>query len=253
MGMFAQWVPLTFPYVPGYDVAGSIESATSFAAGARVLAMLDNRKGGGYAGFAVVAEEAIALLPDGLDFERAATLPTAGLTGVQVINEHVVPRNGDRILITGATGAVGRFALHAAKAAGAYVIAAVREGQRSLALPSGADEVLVLGEALSEQSAWDHVVDTVGGAAVTPLCRNLRPGGKIKTLATTPIPSGGLSSLPEFITVHTDAVQLAGIARTVADGKISIPIAFRLPLADARKAHCLMEAGGVGGKIILEH
>jgi NADPH2:quinone reductase len=251
MGMFAQIVPLSFPYVPGYDVAGTVESGGALAAGSRVFAMLDNHKGGAYAQFAVTTERSVARTPEGLDDATAAALPTSALTGVQLIEEHIAPRSGERVLITGATGAVGRFALHTAKASGAYVIAAVRAAQRQEVLALGADEALVLGEVPSGEFALDHLADTVGGSAVAVLCRQVRPGGRIRTVATTPIPPDGLPSAPEFIAVHTDSRQLAAIARAVADGHVRVPIAHVLPLADASKAHRLLEAGGVGGKIIL--
>jgi len=251
MGMFAQIAPLSFPYVPGYDVAGTVEWGGAIAAGTRVFAMLDNRKGGAYAQFAVVAERSLTRTPEGMEDAVAAALPTAALTGVQLIEEHIAPRSGERVLITGASGAVGRFALHAAKACGAYVIAAVRAAQRQEVLTLGADEALVLGESPSGGAAFDHLADTVGGAAVALLCRQVRPGGRIRTVATTPIPPDGLPSAPQFIAVHADSRQLAAIARAVADGNVRVPIAHVLPLADASKAHRLLEAGGVGGKIVL--
>ncbi len=252
MGMFSQMFPVAFPYVPGYDVAGTIEGGNTLAPGTRVLAMLDNRKAGAYAQFVVVAEQAVAQIPDGLDDATAAALPTPALTGVQIVEEHVRPRAGDRVLVTGATGAVGRFAVHAAKSSGAYIIAAVRAEQRQTALAIGADETLVLGVEPDAALMVDHIVDTVGGAAVAALCRRVRPGGGIKTVATTPIPTDGVACSPEFITVHPDARRLAAIAGWVAAGRVVVPVAHRLPLAEAVQAHDYLDAGSVGGKIILE-
>jgi NADPH:quinone reductase-like Zn-dependent oxidoreductase len=252
MGMFAQRVPVAFPYVPGYDVAGTIESGGTLAAGTRVLAMLDNRKAGAYAQFVVVGEQAVAQIPDGVDDATAAALPTPALTGVQIVEEHVRPRAGDRVLVTGATGAVGRFAVHAAKSSGAYVIAAVRAEQRQTSMAIGADETLVLGAEPEEALMLDHIVDTVGGAAVGALCRHVRPGGVIKTVATTPIPTDGVGSTPEFVAVHPDAHRLAAIAGWVRAGRVVVRVAHRLPLAEAVRAHHYLDAGSVGGKIILE-
>jgi NADPH2:quinone reductase len=250
MGMFAQMVALNFPYVPGYDVAGTVV-AGALPTGTRVFAMLDNRRGGAYAQFAVAAEQTVARTPEGLDDALAAALPTPALTGVQLIEEHIVPRRGERVVITGALGAVGRFAVYAAKARGAYVIAAVRAAQRQEALALGADEAIVLGEKPPGALALDHLADTVGGAAVALLCCEVRPGGRIRTVATTPIPPEGLPCAPEFIAVHADGGQLAAIARAVADGEVRMPIAHVLPLTHASKAHQLLEAGAIGGKIIL--
>ena len=123
--------------------------------------MLDNHKGGAYAQFAVTTERSVTRTPEGLDDATAAALPTSALTGVQLIEEHIAPRSGERVLITGATGAVGRFALHTAKASGAYVIAAVRAAQRQEVLALGADEALVLGEVPSGEFALDHSLAAV--------------------------------------------------------------------------------------------
>jgi NADPH:quinone reductase-like Zn-dependent oxidoreductase len=252
MGMFAQRVPVAFPYIPGYDVAGTIEAGGTLAAGTRVLVMLDNLKAGAYAQFVVAAEHAVAQIPDGLDDATAAALPTPALTGVQIIEEHVRPGVHDRVLITGATGAVGRFAVHAAKSRGAHVIAAVRAEQRQTALAIGADETLVLGEELGRALVLDHIVDTVGGPAVAALCRYVRPGGSIKTVATTPISADGLAIVPEFVAVHPDGHRLATIARWVAAGTVVVAVAQRLALGEAGRAHRYLEAGSVGGKIILD-
>ena len=252
MGMFAEMVPVAFPYIPGYDVAGTIVSGGTFPAGTRVLAMLDNRKAGAYAQFVAVAEKAVAQIPDGLDDATAAALPTPALTGVQIIEEHVMPRVGDRVLITGATGAVGRFAVHAAKSRGAYVIAAVRAAQRQTALAIGADETLVLGDEPDRALRVDHVVDTVGGGVVAALCRQVRPGGSVKTVATAPLPADGLSIAPEFVAVHPDGHRLAAIAEWVSAGTVVMPVAHRMALGEAARAHGYLEAGSVGGKIILD-
>ena len=251
VGMFAGVIPLTFPYIPGYDVAGRVEKGDAVPIGTRVFGMLDHRRAGAYAEFAAVASNAVVPIPEGLDDATAAALPTPALTGVQIIDEHIVPRAGQRVLVTGALGAVGRFALYAAKARGAIVIAAVRDSQRDAALALGANETIVLGETPANALNLDHVVDTVGGVAVAVLCRHLRPGGKIKTAATTPIPPEGLASVPEFIAVHPDNEQLAAIGRAVVAGKVTVPIAHVLLLAEASKAHRLLEDGHAGGKIIL--
>ena len=83
-------------------------------------------------------------VPDGLDFATAASLPCAALTGVQMIEDGVRPKKGQTVLITGATGAVGRFAVHAALAMGARVVAAVRPSYFDEARKLGARDVISL-------------------------------------------------------------------------------------------------------------
>lgn len=250
-GMFAGMVPLTFPHVTGYDVAGVVEAGDGLAPGTRVVAILPPLRQGGYAEWAIAPAESVAPIPGTLDFDHAAAIPTPGLTGVQLIEEQLDVQPGHRVLVTGATGAVGRFAMFAARARGATVVAAVRAAQRDAAYALGADVVLTLGEEVWDGPAFDRVADTVGGAQVAALCRRVGPHGLIRTAATTPIPSEGLSVEPAGFAVHADASRLAALAVAVASGEIAVPIAQILPLEDAQQAHRLLEAGGLGGKIIL--
>jgi NADPH2:quinone reductase len=254
-GMFRDYVPVPLPHVVGYDVAGTVEALGSgvdrFAVGDRVVVLLDPAEKGGYAEFVVRDASVCAKIPDGLDLAIAACLPTPGLTGVQMIEEHIQPQPGETVLITGATGAVGRFALHAALGLGIEVIAAVRELQKAEAIRLGATRVVVLGGGIANDLSFDHVADTVGGAEVAALCRRLKAGGKIITAATTPIDPAGLAATPTFMAIHPDAARLAKLAIDAAAGRIEVPIARRMPLTEAAEAHHLIEAGGLGGKIVL--
>jgi NADPH:quinone reductase len=243
-GMFQAFRPLKFPHIAGYDVAGMVEPG-----GARVAAMLDSLQQGAYADYAVVAAEHAAAIPAGLGFEAAAAVPTPGLTGVQMIEDHLDVRHGQCVLITGAVGAVGRFAVYAAKRRGARVVAAVRANQLDAALALGADEVVALGEPWSGE-AFDQVGDTVGGAEVAALCRHLAPGGRIMTAATTSIPTEGLAATPIFFAVRPDRPRLAALLQAVAAGAIALPATRNMKLEQAAEAHALVEAGG-HGKIVL--
>ena len=254
-GMFADLVPLQLPHVLGYDVAGTVDALGSdvlgMSVGDRVFAMLDNIKKGGYAEFAVCIAEHAARIPTDLDFDIAAALPTPALTGFQMIEEHLQVKPGQTVLITGAIGAVGRFATVAALRLGARVVAAVRANQQDEALALGAAETIVLGDQNWHGAPFDHIADTVGGAAVARLCRHLKPGGRIRTVSTTPIDPAGLYSDPVFISVHPDRATLEKAAALVGATEITLPIARRMPLGQAAEAHRLAEAGGLGGKLIL--
>jgi NADPH:quinone reductase-like Zn-dependent oxidoreductase len=250
-GMFKDFAPVGFPHILGYDVAGEVVSGEGFAPGERVFGMLDPFLKGGYAEQVAVAADHLALVPDELDWLTAAAIPTAGLTGLQMVERGLNLQAGQNVLLTGALGAVGRFALFAAKERGAHVIAAVRPGHVQAVRALGADDVIALGEGDWTGAPFDHVIDTVGGAAVGALCRHLKPGGRILTAATTPIPADGLSVAPEIFRVHPDGSDAARLAAAVAKGRIAVPIARILPLDQAAEAHRLVEAGGLNGKIIL--
>ncbi len=245
-------VALTLPHIVGYDVSGTVLSAgpgvNRFRPGDRIVTALPKA---GYAEVAVAEEAACAHLPDDVDFVQAAALPCAALTGVQMVERAIAPHRGETILITGATGAVGRFALAAALDMGTRVIAAVRPAYVDEALQLGAHQVILL-DGSADAPQVDHVADTVGGPEVASLCRNVKPGGKIVTVSTTPIDPQGLPSPVEFFAYTREGERLARIVEDIARGKCSMPVVRRFPLASAAAAHRLMEAGGVGGKIVLE-
>lgn len=246
--------PLIFPQVLGYDVAGIVDAlgkgVTAPAIGTRVVGMLSHIEKGGYAEQVLLPAGQAVPIPDGMEDATAAALPCAGLTGVQMIEEHIQPATGETVLITGALGGVGRYALHAALRAGARVIVAVRAAQRDEALALGASEAVALGEDW-EGGPIDHVADTVGGPLVAKLCRQAAPRGRIVTVATDPIDPAGLPSAPDFIAVHHDPARLAALAREVLAGALVVPIADIVPFEQAAEAHRRVEAGGAGGKLIL--
>ncbi|WP_313808468.1 NADP-dependent oxidoreductase [Sphingobium sp.] len=250
-GMFQAFMPVTFPHVLGYDIAGEVAGGAGFSPGTRVFGALDPFRKGGYAEYVAVPAEYLREIPDGLDFPAAAAIPTAGLTGLQLVERGVDLQPGQRVLITGALGAVGRFALHFAKARGAHVVCAVRAAHRDGVMALGADAVLALGEEDWRGAPFDHVIDTVGGEAVARLCAHLKPGGRIATAATTPIPAEGLPASPEFFAVRSCGSDLARLGQAVASGAIKVPVAQLIPLDQAAEAHRLVERGGQGGKVIL--
>ncbi len=249
-GMFEQIAPVPMPHVLGYDVAGTIEAGSGFAEGTRVVAMLNTFTKGGYAEFAAVNASDVATIPDDMSFETAAALPTASLTGVQLVDKAVNAQAGNRILITGALGAVGSVAVWAALERGAHVIAGVREGRADDAKTIGASETAIIGKDWPGEP-FDHIIDTVGGPGVAVLAKHLKPGGKFITAATDPIPSDGLPVQPEFFGVSPSGDDLARIVGAVSTGKLAIAIAKTLPLSAAAKAQAIVDAGGTGGKVIL--
>jgi len=252
-GMLAGLVPLSFPHILGYDVAGIVEQspAGSIPVGTRVATMLNSIRQSAYAEYAVAEASEAAIIPEGVSFEQAAAVPTPGLTGVQMVEEHMDAKPGQTVLITGATGAVGRFGVWAAKRRGAKVIAGVRARYRDEAAALGADFVLTLGEDDWSGGDIDSVGDTVGGEIVEKLCRHVPKTGRLFTAATTPIPDAHLAMPAVFFAVHSNRAQLTALLEAIASGEISAPVAKSMPLDHAATAHAELEAGGAGGKIVL--
>jgi NADPH:quinone reductase-like Zn-dependent oxidoreductase len=222
---------------------------TELAPGARVLGRVP---GGAYAEIVVAPAGAWAPVPPKLDLADAGALPLVLLTGAQLAEEAVDARAGQNILVTGATGGVGRVAVFAAMARGATVYAGVRAKHKAAAAKLGAKAVIVLDDDvdLTALPALDGIADTVGGPTTQKLLGKVKAGGKIGSAVGEPEGAKDRGLVVRPILTHDDTEQLAALARAVADGKLVIPIARRFPLAEAAAAHELAEKGA-DGKVLL--
>jgi NADPH:quinone reductase-like Zn-dependent oxidoreductase len=167
--------------VPGWDAAGVVVHAAADgsgpAVGARVVAF---NWAGGWAQRRVAASGNVAVLPDSVDFATAAALPVAGVTALQAIRA-LGPVVGRRVLITGASGGVGRFAVQLAARAGAHVIAAVGSAARGAGLTElGAAEVVVGLDDVTEQVFG--VLDNVGGPLLAQAFSLVGEGGSVQSI-----------------------------------------------------------------------
>jgi NADPH:quinone reductase-like Zn-dependent oxidoreductase len=204
-----------------------------------------------YAEFVVAPASAWVEIPAGIDLVDAAALPLVLLTGTQLIEEAVRPRSGDVVLVTGAAGGVGRAAVSAALALGAQVWAGVRGEQRAAAEQLGAQGVVALDsdEDLEKLPPLDSIADTVGGEVVARLLPRVRRGGTVGSVVGEPAGARERGLIVRTMMSHPDATRLGALALAVADGKLSIPIARRMPLAEAREAQDFAEHHS--GKVIL--
>ena len=251
-GAMQKFMPLELPAVLGRDVAGTVAAlgpgVTAFTVGARVLGLVKQ----GYAEIVVAPIEAWAPVPAKLVLIDAAALPLAVLTGAQLAEEAVDARPGEVLLVTGATGSVGRATVFAAKGRGARVYAGVRGVHRAEAARLGADGVVALDDPadVDRLPPLDAIADIVGGDAVKPVLGKVKPGGRIGSVVGEPpgAKERGLSVRPML--THPDPKRLAELAQAVADGKLVIPVARRFPLGEVRQAHKLAEKGA-GGKVLL--
>jgi NADPH:quinone reductase-like Zn-dependent oxidoreductase len=246
-------MPLDLPAVLGRDVAGEVvevgPGVTSLSRGDRVLGLVQR----GYAEQVVASEGAFARVPPGLELQAAAALPLVVLTGAQLIEEAVRPKKGDTVLVTGALGGVGRAAVHVAKLHGARVLAGVRARQKAEAAALGADQVVAIDDAaeIARLPPLDAIADTVGGETIARLLERLKPGGTLGSVVGPPPAAQGRSIVVRAFLAHPDAKRLGELAEAVARGDLKIPIAARLPLAQAAEAMRLAERGGTGGKVLI--
>jgi NADPH:quinone reductase-like Zn-dependent oxidoreductase len=249
-GEMKDYIPLQLPAILGYDLAGQVvalgEGVAGVKVGALVLALADHT----YAEYVTCKAEGLARMPDGLNPAEAGVLPLVLLTGTQLIELGVRPSSGQRVLITGALGSVGRTAVHIAKKHGAYVIAGVRASQRAEAKKLGADEVVAVDEDLSDLKDLDAVADTVGREVIDRMIPHIRKQGVLATVVGAPKSAVGRDVQVHEVWSVPDPHRLEQLAQEIASGEFTIPIATRFTLAEIRQAHVLAEKGAAG-KVLL--
>jgi NADPH:quinone reductase-like Zn-dependent oxidoreductase len=253
--------PLVLPFIPGWDVSGVVETTgsgvTKFKKGEEVYARPDLSRNGAYAEYVVVKEAETALKPRSVDHVHSAAIPIVASTAWQALFDHAALGNEQRILIHGASGGVGSFAVQLAKWKGAYVIGTASTENQAFLRELGVDEAIDYEQTRFEDVLHDVdvVFDTIGGDTRTRSWKVLKKGGILVSIIGPP-PSAdeaakhGVRSA--FFSAQTNASQLAEIAKLVDSGKIYPIVETVLPLAEARRAHELSEKGHARGKIVLK-
>jgi NADPH:quinone reductase-like Zn-dependent oxidoreductase len=255
-------MPLTLPHIPGLDVAGTVdvlgEGVRGLAVGDRVVGFLPFTVDGASAEYVVAPAGSLASAPASIPLADAAALPVVGLTAWQALFDHAELKPGQRILISGAGGAVGGYAVQLAKAAGAHVIATVSPRSREQVTAAGADEVI------------DHTTTDVTTGVTEPVdvLLNLAPidparfaalaalvgdgGVVVSTTVWMPVPADadrGVRGVDLF--VRSDATQLSELVARVDRGELTVDVAERVPLAELGPVHARAAAGTVAGKVVV--
>ena len=255
-GAMQQFIPITFPHILGHDVAGVVkevgDGVTEFKSGDRVIAV----GGATYAELVVVPAKNAAVIPRALDCGDGAALPLVTTTGIQLIDEAIVPKSGEKVLVTGALGGVGRSAMYAAKLAGATVTAGVRKSEFVEAEELHANHLLALDDERDQgnRGPFDAVADTVGPKVTEKLLPYVRAGGRLVTVVDLPANVGQFPQVKcSMFQMHPDGKRLAETAIDVVAKKwgLRIPIDRRLPLAQARRGLDAARKGGIGKVLLL--
>lgn len=246
------------PLILGCEVAGIVEEVGSsikdFAAADDVYGYLGTHTGG-YAEYVAAPASEFVRKPKQIDFDTAASVPVAALTAWQGIFDHGELVRDQRILITGASGAVGSMAVQLAKNKGAHIIGTGSGRNEEFVRELGADEFIDYKKAKFEEEVndVDVVFDTVGGDTQERAFQTLKRGGVLVSTVNPP----SAEKAKEFGVTGTMVVmmpnldQLAEINRLVESEKLKVRIATVLPLAEVKKAHQLSSSGHADGKIIL--
>lgn len=254
--------PVALPHVPGYDVAGTIDArgagVDGVAIGDRVVGFLSMTDDGADAEYAIAPADLLVPAPRAGDLADAAGLPSVGLTAWQALFELGDLQRGQRVLIVGAGGTVGDYAVQLASHAGARVIATASPRSRAAVEAAGADEVI------------DHTTTSVRDAVESPVdvLLNLAPiepdefaalvtlvrdgGVVVSTTAWMPTPgdeSRGVRA--ETVFVRSDPARLAHLVSLVDAGDLRVAASRRVGLDEVAAVHAEAAAGTLRGKVVV--
>jgi NADPH:quinone reductase-like Zn-dependent oxidoreductase len=246
----------------GVDIAGRVEAVggdvTRFTPGDEVYANLLDHGYGGFAEYVAVPAGVMALKPAKLSFEEAAAVPMAAVTALQGLRRHGEPKPAQQVLINGATGGVGSFAVQIAKADGAAVTAVTSTGNLDLVRSLGADHVVDYATTDFTRSGrrYDLILDTVGNRSVPDLRRALAPGGKAAVTGFTSMRRllgvslrGGKDIAQVQAHVTTEDLEL--LSELIAAGKVRPQIDRRYRFADIPAAITYLEQGHARAKVVV--
>lgn len=249
---------MTLPMTLGCEVAGTVEA---IGAGVNELARGDEVYGylgahsGGYAEYVAAPATEFVRRPKNIDAETAVSVPVGALTAWQGIFEHGKLTSGQRVFITGASGAVGSMAVQLAKWKGAHVVGSGSGRNEEFVRGLGADEFIDYKKARFEDEVkeMDVVFDTVGGETQERAFQALKKGGIMVSVANPP----AAERMKQFgvtgamVQMQSKPEQLAEIDRLVESGKLKVRVAKVMPMAEVKQAHQLSKEGHAEGKIIL--
>jgi NADPH:quinone reductase-like Zn-dependent oxidoreductase len=248
------------PWHPGYDIAGVVEKVggkvTKFKAGDPVFAFITILKGGGYAEYAIAKEKDAAPKPATISFVEAAGVPSVALTAWQAIVDKANLQSGQTVLIHGASGGVGMFAIPIAKIRGAKVFATASTANQDFLKELGADVAIDYKTQKFEDIAKDVdvVIDGVGGETLARSYPIVKKGGIVVSL-TDRVDQAQLNKYGirgVSLVVQNNGDELAQIGKLIDEKKINVVVSETFPLADASKAEAKADTGHARGKIVLK-
>lgn len=253
--------PVALPHVPGYDVSGTVvargDGVSRFTVGDTVVGFLPMTESGSAADYLVTAADALVAAPSSIPLADAAALPSVALTAWQALFDDAGLEQGQRVLIIGAGGSVGGYAVQLAKRAGAYVIATASPRSRSAVTSAGADEVIDHTTATVLETLAEPVDVLLNLAPIDPeefsaLVALVRDGGiVVATTAWMTTPGDdtrGVRTAGVF--VRADVDELTQLVALVDSGELTVDVAQRVPLSDLPAIHARAAAGGVHGKVV---
>lgn len=254
----SQPLPLTL----GSDVSGVVDAlgpgVTAFARGDEVFGLTNQRFTGGYAEYAVASAAMLARKPRGLSHVEAASIPVVAVTAWQMLFDDAGLTAGQTVLVQGAAGNVGAYAVQLAHRRGVRVIAGVTAKHVAEVHRLGADTIVDVGSARVDEVAKgvDAVIDTVGGDGQRALLATLKRGGILVSAVAEPDAEEAARRgvRAKFILVEVTTARLTKLAAMFEAGELTAHVGTVLPLADAARAHEMLDGARPrpGGKIVLD-
>jgi NADPH:quinone reductase-like Zn-dependent oxidoreductase len=252
--------PTKFPLTIGWDVSGVIEEAgnhvRNFSIGDEVYGRPFPTQNGAFAEYLVIKASQIALKPRSIDHIQSAAIPLAGLTAWQGLFKFGKLEKGQRVLIHGASGGVGSFAVQFANWKGAYVIGTASADNLAFIKQLGASEAIDHDNQRFEEelSDIDLVLDLIGGETQERSLSVIKPGGR---LVTTVMPQFRDEAKEKGITLvgftaQSYTADLEQIAKLVDNGDVSPVVSAVLSLEDARKAEEMSGKNHTRGKVVIK-
>lgn len=246
------------PLIPGWDVSGTVVSAgilvNRFRIGDKVFARLDLMKDGAYAEYAIAKTSDVARAPANISLNTAAGVPLAAQTAWIGLFEKGSLKAEQSVLIHGASGGVGSFAVQFAQVAGAHVIATTSKENLALVESLGADEVIdYKSQDFSKRlENIDMVFDTIGGDTQARSWQVIRKGGMlVSTLAVDDKLAEKYGVTGITYMAGSSGARLQEIAGLIDKHMLRVLVDKELPLEHAQEAHKLSQSGKARGKIIL--
>jgi NADPH:quinone reductase-like Zn-dependent oxidoreductase len=254
-GLYKQFMPVNFPWTPGLEGSGIIEAVgenvTTLKKGDEVYGIINS----GYAEYALASANDVQPKPAELTFEDAASIPMGFLTAWGGVIDAAKVQAGQRVLIHGAAGGIGSYAVQLAKWKGAHVTGTSSAGNLEFARSLGADNMIDYNATRFEAvlKDMDAVIDTVGADLAERSFQVIRPGGIFVTVAGRLAEGAGeAQNIRAVSTGRASADHLKEASELIRTKLLKPVVGKAFPLANARQAQELSQAGHGRGRILLQ-
>ncbi|AHY46078.1 NADPH:quinone reductase and related Zn-dependent oxidoreductase [Rubrobacter radiotolerans] len=248
-----------FPRVLGTEGAGVVDAVGAGVSDVEVGEAVIVYASGCYAEYVTAPADRLVPKPESLSFEEAAAVPVAGVTAYQALADELGVRAGETVLVAGATGGVGTFAVQLAKRLGARVVGTASARNHEYLTSLGADGAVDYSdpdwpERVREivPDGVDAALDCVGGETFHRLFASVRDGGRVVSIAAFGESHDERGISHASFSARPTPERLGRLASYLREGKLHVEVSQVLPLEEAVRAHEIVERGHTRGKVVLK-